>query len=277
MPAKRTGDYTLATNRPVISRQRGPTITPTAGGKGVIVSNTERLGPLSVQGNGLNVYTKLGLALNPASSILFPWLGNIAKNYQLYRWKSIKISYVPAVATTEGGFVELGAFYDVEDYQNWINDVTTYPGLSFLGDYSTGPPYSGGQLATTEDRRGTSNQNWFGLTIDVNAAHRRYPWLTVDPITSPDPVTNLSIGAYVAFQTYTSVTGSRLWGIPFISYEIEFLHPAVPVFQTPTDLVSLRGARKGEDGPDCPEGPCYPVPPIPPPPPESDPGRETRT
>lgn len=275
MPAKRTGDYVLATNRPVISRGRGPTITATSGGKGVIVCNTERLSGSAVNGDGTVVYKKSGFALNPASSNLFPWLANVAKSYQLYRWKSIKISYVPAVPTTEAGYVEAGVFYDYEDYTHWALDVSALPSLSYLGEFSTGPPYSGGQLATTEDRRGTSTQNWFGMTVDVNAAHRRYPWLTIDPSPSADHTQNLSVGAYAAFQTYTSSGTNRLWGVPFISYEIELLHPAIPAFHTPTGL--LRMAEVSDDGPHCPPGgPCDPFPPRKPPPDEVI-GRETET
>jgi len=272
MSVKRTGDYTLNTNRPVIARQRGPTITPTASGKGVAVCNTERLGTSAIFGNGSGSgFAKSGISLNPASTNLFPWLSNIAKNYQLYRWKSIKISYIPAVPTTESGYVEAAVFYDYEDFVNWFNDTTFAYSLSYLGDYATGPPYSGGQISVSEDRRGTSTQNWFGVNVDVVAAHRRYPWLTVDPSTGADHTANLAVGAYMAFQTYTSTGTQRIWGLPFISYEVEFLHPAVSVLQTPTTLLRSSVMAAEDDSPICfPGGKCPRFPPAPPPPESGD-------
>ncbi len=262
---KKTGDYALPTARPVVSRTGGPRIMPSAGGKGVTISNTERLGTLSIGADSTVTLKKTGFSLNPASAGLFPWLSTIAKGYQFYRWKSLCVSYLPIVATTQGGYVEHGIFYDYEDYALWANDVVNYFNLSSLGEFSSGPPYAGGQISTTESTRVTGNQNWFGTKVDVAMAHRRYPWLTVDASPDSDHTHNLSVGAMAAFQTYVASGGAgQAFGVPYVSYEIEFLHPTVAGYNTGSLALTASGDRvlKQDEREDCP-GDCPPAfPPV---------------
>ncbi len=273
---KRTGDYALATGRPVVSRNGGPRITPTAGGRGVTVSNTERLGSLSISADSTVTLKKTGYSLNPASSALFPWLSTIAKGYQLYRWKSLCVSYLPIVSTTQSGYVEQGIFYDYEDYALWAADSVNYYNLSSLGDFASGPPYAGGQISTTESSRNTGDRNWFGTKVDVGMAHRRYPWLTVDANPNSDHTHNLAVGALAAFQTYVASGGAgQIWGVPYVSYEIEFLHPTIAGYNTGSLTLSMSGERviKNDEGEDCSSGCPPPFPPIrPAPKPPAPPG-----
>nr|URG16886.1 MAG: coat protein [Narnaviridae sp.] len=262
---KKTGDYALPTARPVVSRNGGPRITPSAGGRGVTVSNTERLGTVSITADSTVTLKKTGFSLNPASTTLFPWLSTIARSYQLYRWKSLRISYLPIVATTQGGYVEHGIFYDYEDYVSWVVDAVNYFNLSSLGEFCSGPPYAGGQISVTENTRGTGEQNWFGSKVDVNMAHRRYPWLTVDPSPSTDHTHNLAVGALAAFQTYVASGGAgQAFGVPYVSYEIEFLHPAIPGYNTGALSLLRSGDRvvRQDEAEDCPSGCPPPFPPI---------------
>lgn len=257
-----------------MTRSGSPVVRPIQGGRGICISNTERLGNTSVDYDSAKTYKKTGFPLNPASTNLFSWLGTISKGYQLYRWKSLKITYQPIVGTSTGGLIEMGVFYDYEDYANWASDTTNNFSLSALGDFAFGPPYAGGAMPTSEGSRTSNTSNWFGVNVDVTMAHKRYPWLTVDASapTSPAQAHDLCVGANVAFQTYIASGGTGAFGVAFVSYEIELLHPTVAGYNTGS--FSLQ--KMLEESPDC-GGPCggFPPrkdPPTPPPKPSEDAG-----
>lgn len=47
------------------------------------------------------------LVINAGDSTTFPWLANIAKNFESYRFKRLRFYYIPRCATTTNGFVAI--------------------------------------------------------------------------------------------------------------------------------------------------------------------------
>jgi len=54
-------------------------------------------------------------AINPGLSDVFPWLTNIAANYDKYRFRKLRFDYVPAVSTSTGGRITLAFNYNAGD------------------------------------------------------------------------------------------------------------------------------------------------------------------
>lgn len=65
--------------------------------------------------NNSTTFSATPYALNPGLSNVFPWLTNIAANYDKYRFKSLRFDYVPAVATSTGGRITLAFNYNAGD------------------------------------------------------------------------------------------------------------------------------------------------------------------
>lgn len=56
-----------------------------------------------------------GYDLNPANSLLFPWLSGIAVNYERFKFNAVGLRLIPSQATTTPGRVYLAADYDYDD------------------------------------------------------------------------------------------------------------------------------------------------------------------
>lgn len=240
-----TGGYANPATRPRLTRSRGPVMTNTE--NGVIISNTERLSNSAIQTGGTGLLRQ-AFPLNPASSNLFPWLVRIAQSYSMYRWKSLRVYYVPIVPTTQGGYVEAAAYYDYEDVTNWVANGPD--NLSFNGQWTSGPLYAGGALNTSTDK--VDDCNALYIDIDVTRMHSRVPWFVIDPTTATSELSNNAIGAWAAFLAYQPAAANILAGIPYVSYEIELIHPVATSVQTSQNLVAR--AAFGDDGPMYPPG-----------------------
>lgn len=53
--------------------------------------------------------------LTPTNTGLFPWLAPIADRYEKYRFRSLKITWVPLVSTCQSGQVTMFIDYDADD------------------------------------------------------------------------------------------------------------------------------------------------------------------
>lgn len=56
-----------------------------------------------------------GYDINPSMPALFPWLSNIAVNYERYRFTSLKFSFIPSQSTTTAGRFYAAVDYDFDD------------------------------------------------------------------------------------------------------------------------------------------------------------------
>jgi hypothetical protein len=74
------------------------------------VANTTTLSITNQFTTGQSIYQ-----VNAASSVSFPWLASIAGAYDYYRFKRVRLVYVPLCATTETGRIMLGYDPDSTD------------------------------------------------------------------------------------------------------------------------------------------------------------------
>jgi len=95
---------------------------PAFGGSGrtVSVSHRELVGTLSnnsVTGFSVVPLSLLvpGYDLNPGSSIMFPWLSQMAKSFERYRFTKLVFHFVPGVASSTNGRFYAGVDYDYDD------------------------------------------------------------------------------------------------------------------------------------------------------------------
>lgn len=91
----------------------------------MVVSHSEFAGTvnartITVGGNDSTTNTKIShaplkLPLNPGDGRTFPWLTSVATRFEKYRFKKIKVHYLPTCSTLESGGVSLCPIYDPAD------------------------------------------------------------------------------------------------------------------------------------------------------------------
>jgi hypothetical protein len=226
---KSTGNYANPSNRPVVARNRAPVMSYVP--DGVIVSNTEQLTGSVINADGTGTLQKNTYFLTPASTVEFPWLSRIARNYSKYRWKKLCVSYVPFAPTTFQGYYSMASAYDAEDALRF----RTAPGgfaISNQPQFSIGPLYAGGAISSNEDHLGQGN--WHGIEFDLS--HNAHQWKLIDPgvpltLNSGDEARlNQACGTYALVQYQGPDNGGQpvTVGALYVTYEIEFTQPAVP-------------------------------------------------
>lgn len=226
--------------RGVNTRTSGASVR-TSGNGITVVSNTERM-TLNVSGNSSVSQVPLGFNMNPATADVFPYLSNIANNYELYRWKSLKASYVPICNVQTAGSIEMACFYSREDFVHWFG-MGGSTALASMGDYAAGPPYAGGLMSSDKGNR--SKADWFGVEFDTRRIHTAIPWLRCDPVSSTTDLQQLSCGAWLALQSYVPVSAPNM-GLIYVSYEIEFMHPTAAIFQFEPAAAKVSGLLVSE-------------------------------
>jgi len=69
----------------------------------VAVTHSEYIGTV----NAATAFTTTTYSVNPGSSTVFPWLSNVAANYNKYKFNRLRFVYVPAASTSTKGRVAL--------------------------------------------------------------------------------------------------------------------------------------------------------------------------
>lgn len=88
--------------------------------------------------NGTTAFTALQFAVNPGVSGTFPWLSQIAPNYESYLFEKLEFEYQNAVGSTAVGTVMLAVDYDASDpppvdkiqlasYQDFVREAPWVP------------------------------------------------------------------------------------------------------------------------------------------------------
>jgi len=82
---------------------------------GLVVKHKELL--QSILGSvGFNGSADTTYQLNPGLQDCFPWLANIAQNYEQYVWNSLDWEYVPRCPSNTAGSLYMATSYDAKDY-----------------------------------------------------------------------------------------------------------------------------------------------------------------
>lgn len=107
---------------PLAQRAKGTSSKPVyqqAKAGSVRIRHTEFVGTLTSVGTGYALTTlsasNPGYDINPASSILFPWLSGIATNYERFRFNGLSIRLIPSQSATTAGRAYAAVDYDFDD------------------------------------------------------------------------------------------------------------------------------------------------------------------
>lgn len=85
--------------------------------------------------NGSAAFSATSLPIAPGRNRTFPWLSNIANNYESYKFKKLKFEFLTSSSTTKTGRVMLAVDYDARDpkpiskteVMAWRNSVSCAP------------------------------------------------------------------------------------------------------------------------------------------------------
>lgn len=187
--------------------------------------------------------------INPGLVTSFPWLSNLAANFEKYRFRSLRFAFESSVATTAAGSVMLGIDLDALDVapgtkaqmlqmQNvvrsnvWDNSVSTIPeGVPELfvrtGNVPTGADaktYDAGQLVIgrvgTADSTSVIGEVWFEYDVELHT-----PQSTQAPVLSASGSAPSGLWTGVTFAgdlrvEVVSGASLRIYGFSGITYQI---------------------------------------------------------
>lgn len=60
-------------------------------------------------------FSAVGIPINPANRFMFPWLSDLAVNFESYVFKALKFIFEPSVGTSTSGSVLMAVDYDIAD------------------------------------------------------------------------------------------------------------------------------------------------------------------
>lgn len=180
-------------------RQRAPRLR--SSGSSIVVTHEEFITDIiSTNAN----YQVRRYDINPGQAGNFPWLANLASNYESYKFRDLKYKYMPIAPTSTPGKVMIGVDYDVADASPTSKVVlNSYDGTVSSSVWDTCVHHST-----------KSNLLKFGVQRYVRTA--AYPAGT-------DPKTYDIGSVYVATSNTpsTSTTCGELW----VSYTVELFTP----------------------------------------------------
>lgn len=173
-------------------------------GTTICVSHTEYIADVTAAGSA---FATTRYVINPGLNVSFPWLANMANNYESYRFKKLEYHYKPICPTTTPGKVILAIDFDASDAAPNSKLIMN----AYEGAVSCSPWDMIGYKATT------SNLNKFGVQRFCRAGAAP----TGTDIKTYD-IGNLFIGT--ANTPSTSTTLGEL----YVNYEVEFYTPQLP-------------------------------------------------
>lgn len=93
-------------------QQARPRMTTSKNGTSIIVKHTEYITDIVATNAAFGVSK---FSLNPGLAVSFPWLSNVANNYESYRFHDLHYCYKPICPTSTPGKVMIAIDYDAND------------------------------------------------------------------------------------------------------------------------------------------------------------------
>lgn len=181
-------------------------------GSSIVVRHTEYIADISSSTSNFNVNS---YSINPGLNASFPWLSNVAANYESYLFKKLHYMYKPICPTNTPGKVILAIDYDAAD--------ATPSSKVVINSYESAASCSVWDQVV--NRSTTMNMRKFGV--------QRYVRNTVAP-TGTD-IKTYDIGKLLVATSNTPNTATTL-GELYVEYEIELYTPQLPPAQSVFDL-----------------------------------------
>lgn len=173
-------------------------------GTTICVAHTEFIADIISTGSAFAVTR---YAVNPGLNVSFPWLSNMANNYESYKFKKLEYQYKPICATSTPGKVILAIDFDAADAAPSSKLVMN----SYEGAVSCSP----WDLITYKATN--ANLNKFGV--------QRFVRVGIVP-TGTD-IKTYDIGNILVGTSNTPATSTTL-GELYVTYEVEFYTPQLP-------------------------------------------------
>lgn len=195
----------------------------------VIVSHREYFADV----NSTNPFTVVSFNINPGRVTMFPWLSNLAMNYERYKFLSLKVHFRTGAPTTSPGKLGIYADYDATD------PAPTTKQLAYANRNFVDCPIWGNctWTAASEDlRRLPSYYVYDGNTTEVDHALDLSDLGVLNVCTSMDPSPNLSGELFVEYVVQLMTPSPRL---PIAT-------PQPPARQTEDVSLSLEGLESVE-------------------------------
>jgi hypothetical protein len=144
-------------------------------------------------------------SINPGLGFLFPWLHNVAVNFEKYRFRRLRFRYVPAVSTITSGTVALAVDPDASD------------------DLPTSIP------AMLSFQNACAVNTWMGCDINTqSSALAEVRYIRSGSVADTD-VKLYDLGNFL-YGTTTTVTNSPGdLGYMFVDYEVDLINPAAHI------------------------------------------------
>lgn len=193
--------------------KRGPTT----------ITHRESLGTVSATSTAFQI--PMTLPVNPGQSNSFPWLSNIASQYETYRFRKIRYCWETRSATSNAGVVIMVTNYDASE-----------------------SAFTSTQQA--ENYRGaTVGQPWISFCHDLNVGsmsdYNRHYVRPGSQVSGTD-IKTYDVGNFYLILSGVSVTS--LLGELYVEYVVDFFDPrvAVPIGQN-LPMAHIAGAGAGTD------------------------------
>nr|WPR18244.1 MAG: capsid protein [Crogonang virus 49] len=216
-PNNSTGLSLKRGNAPVamgsIIRQKPPKLTRQRDGASLI--GTDFLDP--VEGLGVSDFGIGKSALLSPAYFIGTFLGNLARSYEKYRWKRLRIHYVPKVSTATGGQIILTSSKSVSEPVLNPGSGTFLQRAMSQGNATMGPLWM---------------ENW----IDIDCGEE---WFLVDPATTTDPDDAVA----EELQVFTQTTSAGQVGYLYAEYEVEFMNTMFTSHATSLPIYTGPGLR----------------------------------
>lgn len=205
-----SGDYQVSTNSMVSAMKASGSIPMMhKNDQTVIVRHKEFIGEIK---SSMDYQVRYALELNPGVGATFPWLSNIAKNYQEYRFKGVIFHYVPtsgsAIASTNNA---LGSIMMQTSYR--ATDTAPDTKRELLNEYWS-----------TE----TSPAETTCHPIECNPAENPF---NVQYVRQTDVPTGDNLLLYDLGRTFIATSGQQandvVLGDLWVTYEVELKKPTL--------------------------------------------------
>lgn len=194
--------------RPRVSSVSAPTIRTTNSGDGrILVRHREYVADVVCETAFTRGVPGKSWPINPGQSDNFPWLSNIANNYEFYQFNKLDWEYHPSCGTQKSGTVMMGVDFDVVD-----TEPTSKQRMMSYQGAAQGPVYSPLRVSCT------------GLNLKRFGA-QRYTRPGTWPAGADKKTYDMG-----AFHIYTDGAdpGSFSCGSLYVSYEVVLCTPHSP-------------------------------------------------
>lgn len=188
-------------------------------GQGTLVSNTEIISSVTLSAAG--AFAAFNLAFVPSVPT---WLARIADLYSKYRWRAVRIIYVPSCPTTTSGTIGMALTYDRQDAL-----PASIVALSQTNRALMFPPYAGyGGTTMLSNGKGTQE----AIYIDVDVSRFEKPWYNCVEATTLAAMAvalqTLYCPCTVQIASEGGPVAATAAGNLYLQYVAEFIEPINP-------------------------------------------------